>query len=125
MPTQIIDTSLHVAAFPPGYTGPGNLIGNSVNSIGKAVFGNFTSSTGNAVQINCGFAPMRVDVFDITGVLSWTWQFGMPVTNTIKNAAVDATSAIVVATGVGGTGTVTLSTGLCGNAKNICYSIQG
>ena len=111
MPTQIIDTSLHVAPIPATYTGPGNLVGNSVNSIGKAVYGNFTSSTGNAVQINCGFAPMRVDVFDITGVLSWTWQFGMPATNTIKNAAVDATSAIVVATGVGGTGTVTFRPG--------------
>ena len=28
MPTQIIDTALHVAAIPAGYTGPGNLVGN-------------------------------------------------------------------------------------------------
>jgi hypothetical protein len=59
MPTQIIDTALHVAAIPATYTGPGNLVGNSVNSQGKDVYGSFISSTGNAVQINCGSLRCR------------------------------------------------------------------
>lgn len=128
MPTQIIDTSLHVAAIPAAYTGPGNLVGNSVNSIGKDVYGNFLSA-GNVVQINCGFSPMQVDIVDTAGVLLWHWQLGMPATNTIKTATgavtVDATSAIVVATDLAGNGTVTLSAALCGSGKNICYAIQG
>ena len=58
MPTQIIDTSLHVAAIPAAYTGPGNLVGNSVNSQGKDVYGNFLSA-GNVVQINAGSRRCR------------------------------------------------------------------
>ena len=129
MPTQIIDTALHVAAIPAGYTGPGNLVGNAVNSQGKDVYGSFISSTGNAVQINCGFAPLQVEIVDVTGVLTWGWQLGMPATNSIKTATaavtVDATSAIVVTSDLAGNGSVLLSTGLCGNAKTICYHIQG
>ncbi len=129
MPTQIIDTSLHVAAIPATYTGPGNLVGNAVNSSGKDVYGFFTSSTSNAVQINCGFTPLQVDIVDVTGVLTWSWQLGLPATNSIKTATgattVDATSAIVVTTDLAGNGQVLLSTGLCGNAKVICYHVQG
>lgn len=128
MATQIIDTSLHGAAIPANYTGPGNLAGNCVNSIGKDVYGFFTSA-GNPVQINCGFSPMQVDIVDVTGVLLWHWQLGMPATNSIKTATgavtVDATSAIVVATDLAGNGTVTLSAAMVGSAKNICYAIQG
>lgn len=131
MPTQIIDTSLHVAAFPPGYTGPGNLIGNPVNSGGgaKEVFGFFTSSTGNAVQINVGFQPLMVDITDVTGVLLWSWQLGMPATNSIKTATgavtIDTASNILVTSDLAGNGSVLLSATLCGNAKTICYHIQG
>jgi hypothetical protein len=128
MPTQIIDASLHTTAFPPTYTGPGNLIGNCVNSLGKSVFGFFTSAN-NPVQINCGFAPLEVDIVDTAGVLLWHWQLGMPATNTVKTATgavtIDTTSAIVVATDVAGNGTVTLSAALVGNAKNISFAIQG
>jgi hypothetical protein len=131
MPTQIIDTSLHLAAFPVGYTGPGNLIGNTVQSGGEAcdVYGFFTSSTGNAVQINVGFKPCLVEIVDVTGVLTWRWQWGMPATNSIKTATsattIDTGSAITVAVDVGGNGIVTLSTTLCGNAKVICYHVVG
>jgi hypothetical protein len=129
MPTQIIDTSLHVAAFPPQYTGPGNLIGNPVNSRGADVYGFFTSSTGNAVQINVGFQPLQVDVIDVAGVVTWSWMLGMPPTNSIKTATaamtIDTGSAITVATDVAGNGTVTLSSALCGNAKTICYHVMG
>jgi hypothetical protein len=133
MPTQVVDTSLHLAAFPSGYTGPGNLIGNCVNSGGEAcdVYGFFTSSTGNAVQINVGFQALQVDIMDVTGALMWHWQWGMPASNSVKvtlgtiAGVLDTTSAITVVTDLAGNSIVTLSTGLCGNAKNICYHIMG
>jgi hypothetical protein len=131
MAVQIIDTSLHVAAFPATYTGPGNLIGNCVDSVGEAadVYGYFTSSTGNTAQINCGFAPMSVDIIDVTGVLTWHWQLGMPASNSIKTATaamtVDTGSAITVVSDLAGNGSVTLSAAVCGNAKVICFHIQG
>jgi hypothetical protein len=129
MPTQIIDTSLHAAAIPATYTGPGNLVGNAVNSRGADVYGFFTSSTGNAVQINVGFAPLQVDIIDVTGVLTWGWMLGIPATNSIKTATaamtVDTGSAITVTTDLAGNGSVLLSTTLCGNAKTICYHVMG
>lgn len=124
----IIDTSLHGAAIPANYTGPGNLAGNCVNSQGKDVSGFFTSA-GALVQINVGFAPLQVDIVDTAGVLLWAWQLGMPATNTIKTATgavtVDTTSAIVVAVDLAGNGTVTLSAAMVGSGKNICFHING
>jgi hypothetical protein len=128
MPTKIIDTSLHVAAFPAGYTGPGTIIGNPVNSQGKDVFGYFTSD-GNVVQINVGFNPLKVDITDVAGVLMWGWQLGMPATNSIKTATgattIDTASGITVTTDLAGNGTVTLSATVVGTGKTICYQIQG
>jgi hypothetical protein len=130
MPTQIIDTSLHLPAFPPAYTGPGNLIGNPVQSGDdtSGVFGYFTSA-GNAVQINCGFAPNEVEVTDVTGVLVWKWSRGMPATNSVKTATgattIDTTSGITVTTDLAGNGYVTLSAALVGTGKVINYRIQG
>lgn len=131
MPTQIIDTSLHLPAFPPQYTGPGNLIGNPVQSGDDTccLYGYFISSTGNAVQVNVGFAPKEVEAIDVTGVLVWRWQLGMPASNSLKTATaavtVDTGSAITVTTDLAGNGSVIFSTTLCGNAKIICYRIQG
>lgn len=126
MPTQVIDTALHLAAFPVGYTGPGTMIGNCVNSGGEAcdVFGFFTSD-GNVVQLNVGFKPLMVEIVDVAGVLTWKWQWGMPANNSIKNAAIDATGAITIAVGQGGSGLVTLSAGLVGTGKAICYHVTG
>jgi hypothetical protein len=128
MPTRIIDTSLHVPVFPPAYTGPGTLIGNPVNSQGKDVFGYFTSD-GNVVQINVGFTPLKVDITDVAGVLMWSWQLGMPATNSIKTATgattIDTASGITVFTDVAGNGQVTLSATICGTGKVICYQVQG
>jgi hypothetical protein len=128
MPTQIIDTSLHAAAIPATYTGPGNLVGNAVNSQGKDVYGFFTSA-GNAVQINVGFQPLWVDVTDVAGVLLWSWTLGMPATNSIKTATgattIDTASGITVATDLAGNGTVTLSATVVGSGKTICYHVQG
>jgi hypothetical protein len=129
MPTQIIDGSLHTATIPATYTGPGNLVGNCVTAKPENdIFGYFTSA-GNAVQINCGFAPLQVDLVDVTGVLTWSWQLGLPATNSIKTATgattVDATSAIVVTTDLAGNGLVTLSAALVGTGKVICFHVQG
>jgi hypothetical protein len=92
------------------------------------VFGYFTSA-GNAVQINTGFAPLQVDITDVTGVLVWHWQLGLPATNTIKQAAaamsVDTTSAIVVTTDLAGNGNVLLSAATVGTGKVICFHVQG
>jgi hypothetical protein len=124
----IIDTSLHGSTIPATYTGPGNLVGNCVNAFGKDVYGFFTSA-GALVQINCGFAPLQVDITDVTGVLSWFWTLGLPATNSIKTATaamtVDTTSAIVVTTDLAGNGQVTLSAALCGTGKVICFHVQG
>jgi hypothetical protein len=130
MPTQIVDTSLHSSSFPATYTGPGNLIGNCLSSGDDAsdVYGYFTSA-GNAVQINCGVAPKLVEVTDVTGVLMWRWQLGLPATNTIKTATgamtVDTTSAIVVTTDPAGNALATLSAALCGTGKVIYFHVQG
>jgi|SRR5215472_3555374 len=130
MPTQIIDASLHTSAIPATYTGPGNLIGNCVqaNTVSADVFGYFTSA-GNAVQINCGFQAVQVDIIDVTGVLIWHWQLGMPATNTMKSAAaaltVDTTGAVTVSSDPAGNTNVTLSAALCGTGKVICFHVQG
>ena len=131
MAVQIIDASLHVAAFPPTYTGPGNLIGNCIGSGGEAcdVYGFFTSSTGNTAQINCGFQALMVYIVDVTGVLTWLWQLGMPPTNSVKTATgavtIDTTGAITVSTDLAGNTTVALSATVCGNAKTICFHVSG
>jgi hypothetical protein len=130
MPTQIIDASLHTTTFPPAYTGPGNLIGNSVQAGDDTccLYGFFTSA-GNAVQINCGFAPKEVECIDVTGVLVWRWMLGMPASNSIKTATgattIDTASMFTVTTDLAGNGSVTLSATLVGTGKVISYRIQG
>ena len=130
MPLQIIDASLHTTAFPATYTGVGTLIGNCVqaNTTSADVFGYFTSA-GNVVQINCGFQAVQVDVIDVTGVLIWHWQLGMPPTNTMKSAAaaltVDTTGAVSITSDPAGNTNVTLSAALCGTGKVICFHVQG
>jgi hypothetical protein len=130
MPTQIIDTSLHLPAFPPAYTGPGTLIGNPVQSGDDTccVYGYFTSA-GNAVQINVGFAPKEVEVIDVTGVLVWRWMLGMPASNSIKTATgavtIDTASMFAVTTDLAGNGFVTLSATMVGTGKVISYRVQG
>lgn len=131
MPTRIIDASLHGSAIPATYTGPGTLAGNCIQAGGgnvPDVYGNFTSD-GNVVQINCGFRPLLVEIIDTAGVLCWTWQQGLPATNTIKTATsavtVDATSAITVNVDPAGNAQVTLAAALVGTGKNICFHIAG
>ena len=129
MPTQIIDGSLHTAAFPATYTGPGNLIGNCVTAnLDNDIYGFFTSA-GNAVQINCGFQALAVDVTDVTGVLMWHWQLGMPATNSVKTATgattIDTSGAISVTSDPAGNTNVTLSATVCGTGKTICYHVSG
>lgn len=131
MPVSIIDTSLHTTTIPSTYTGPGTLVGNSVNSQGKDVFGFCSSVGGNTIQINVGFQPLMVSIVDTTGSLEWSWQFGFPANNSVKwtlgsvAAVMDTTGQIVVVTDLSGNGTVTLGATLCGSGKNICYQISG
>ena len=136
MTTDVIDPSLHVSSFPATYTGPGTLIGHCVQSGGDEtdVHGYFTSD-GNAVQINIGFRPMRIRVFDETDVILWDWMYGLAATHTIKQVTggtttVDTGSAIVPTEQAGvnniaGNWIVTLSATLCSTAKNICFHIEG
>ena len=130
MATQIIDASLHTTAFPPTYTGPGNLIGNCVQAQvqGADVWGYFTSAN-NPVQINCGFLATTVDLVDVTGILTWHWQLGMPATNSIKQATaamtIDTTGAITISSDPAGNTNVTLSAAVVGTGKVICFHVQG
>lgn len=137
MTTNIIDTAFHGTSFPAGYTGPGTLIGNPVNSpagSAQGVSGKFTSN-GNATQINCGFFVTKVKIVNTTDGITWEWQLGMPAANSVKTvlggsltSAQDTGSAITTAgsltDGTGGIGSVTLSTTLCGTSKNITYEIH-
>jgi hypothetical protein len=133
MATLIIDPSLHVAQFPATYTGPGTLIGNTLQtgSQDTQLYGYFTSVAGDPVQINCGFRPLYVRVFNDTDGVKWEWQWGMAATHSFETtntgpvSSIDTTSAIVVNTDIAGDCTVTLSTALCGAAKNICFTISG
>lgn len=139
MTTSIIDTAFHGTSFPAGsiYTGPGTLIGNPINSpegSAQGVSGFFTSN-GNAIQINVGFVPTRVEIVNTTDGITWMWEFGMPAANSVKTtlggsfASVQDTGSAITVTGSvtdgsGGIGTVTLSATLAGTAKNITYKVN-
>ncbi len=138
MATDIIDTMFHGTSFPSSYTGPGTLIGNPLNdgadAGGQGVAGYFTSD-GNAVQINLGFVATEVEIVNTTDGITWYWQRGMPAANSVKfvlggslAGTQDTGSAITVtgstSDGTGGNGNVTLSSTVCGTAKNITYKIS-
>jgi hypothetical protein len=132
MTTDVIDISLHTSTIPTTYTGPGTVVGNTVSSAGvdNEVSGHFTS-TGNATQIDLGFRPLEVTVFNETDGLEWEWKYGMAATHTIKTTftgpviATDTTSAITVTDGGSGNWTVLFSAALCGTSKNIIFEIDG
>lgn len=132
MTTSIIDGSLGISSFPPGYTGPGTLIGNrrAMGDVSNYQWYNFTSN-GNAVQINTGFLAREVEVYNSTDGLIWEKKYGMVAANTIKTTmsaptiAADTGSAIVINDELAGNGYVTLSATLCGTAKNICVKVVG
>lgn len=137
MTTEVIDIAFHGTSFPSTYIGKGTIIGNPLGdfgSSGQRVRGKFTSN-GNAVNIPVGFMPARVKVVNTTDGITWEWQTGMPVANSVKTvlggsltSAQDTGSAITasgsVTDGTGGNGAVLLSATLCGSAKNIAYDIS-
>lgn len=139
MANLIIDPSFHLSAFPAGnlYTGPGTLIGNTLQSGGDEtdVHGYFTSVTSDTVTINTGFQPLHILIINETDGIEWEWLYGMAATHTKKTVysgptlAIDTGSAIVPSeaanTGPAGNWTVLLSTTLCGAAKNIIFHIEG
>lgn len=131
MAVNIIDGGLHGSAFPATYTGPGNLIGNCIQSLGKMLAGFCTSVSGNTIQINCGFAPLAVTVCDMTGNLEWYWQVGFPANSTLKYTlgtiagVVDTTGQITVTTDPAGNAQVNLGLTLCGAAKLLSFQVIG
>ncbi len=136
MATQIIDTTINGSSFPATYIGAGTLIGNVRRSsdVVNDIYGYFTAA-GNAVQINLGYRPLEIEVLDLTGVIQWSWLYGMPATNSLKGVAagtltVDTTSAIVVsepnpAANNSGNYIVTLSAALCVSTHLILFYING
>lgn len=127
MTTQVIDTTSKGNAFPANYVGAGTLLGHAItqgNSVNRTD-GYFTS-TGDAVQINTGFLPRKITVFNETDAIEWKWYRGMAAANSIKNvlggsptATKDTSTAFVIAGRA-----ITLSAGLCGTAKNIIFHIE-
>lgn len=127
MPTQIIDTTIKGNAFPSGYAGAGTLLGHPVvegNSTNRT--DGFFTSTGDPVQINTGFQPRKITVFNETDGIKWEWYRGMAAANSIKillggspTLTKDTSTAFVIAGRA-----ITLSAALCGTAKNIIYHIE-
>ena len=136
MTTDVIDPSLHTSSIPTTYTGPGTVVGHTIQSGGDEtdVHGYFTS-TGNATQINIGFRPMHIKIVNITDVILWEWMYGFPATDVVKvvtggTTTVDTGSAIVPTeqaglTNVAGNWIVTLSATLCATSKLICFHVEG
>lgn len=133
MTTDVIDPSLHTSSIPATYTGPGTVVGNTVQSgpSEEDVFGHFTS-TGNATQINVGFKPMKIKVVNTTDAITWEWTYGMPAADAVKivlggslAGTLDTGGAFTIADGGSGNFTVTLSATVCGTSKNICFEIEG
>jgi hypothetical protein len=131
MATQIIDTSVYARSST--YIGAGTIDGNCIMDGGVAnhTTGNFTS-TGDAVQINCGFKPRLVQIINDTDGIEWEKMIGMAAANSIKitlggsfAGVKDTSSAIQFVDGGAGNWNVLLSATLCGTSKNICFSIEG
>lgn len=129
MTTKIIDCALSASAFPSNYTGPGTLIGNvlsSVASLNQFTTGNFTS-TGDAVEIRCGFVPRDIEIYNETDAVLWKKKAGMAAANAIKidtAVATDANGYITVNATADGGANVTLSATLVGNSKSISFSLR-
>ena len=136
MTVDVIDTSLHVSAFPTTYTGSGTLIGNCISSGGDEtdVHGYFTSD-GNAVNIMIGFRPLEVEIINNTDGITWKWQHGMTATDSVKvtlggsfAGVLDTSTAITITdldTGSKSNYMVTLSAGLVGTSKLILFKVEG
>lgn len=65
----------------------------------SAVFGTYTG-TGAAINIELGFVPARVEIFNETdGDVHWEWQTGMTAGHAMQIAA-DGTSTRITSNGV-------------------------
>lgn len=91
--------------------------------ITNSVSGTIVSSgTAAAATISLGFVPQHVKVIDITGVIVWEKFADMAADATVKTVTagtttIDTGSAIVI----NADGSITLSSGLCGNNKTIVW----
>jgi hypothetical protein len=129
MTTDVIDTQLHLTAFPAQYIGPGTLIGNPALLDPVSQINGYFTGSGNNVQISAGEAVQEVEIFNVTDNVWWVWRRGLPATNTIKTVAagtqtLDTTSAIVVTT-VEGKSVIVLAAAAVPSAKLILYKIVG
>ena len=126
---DVIDINIHGSAFPGTYIGNGTLLGNSrYSDVARVVTGYFTSD-GNAVDIPLGFEPQHVEFIDVTDVVIYDWQRGLPAGDTIKTVTagtttVDTGSVEVVST-FDGRSTVSLSAAAASTAKLWLYKIIG
>lgn len=134
MTIDVIDTSLHVASIPTGYTGPGTVVGNASGAGGTiSDVSVFFTSTGNVTDVLIGFRPKKIEIINDTDSIKWEWMRGMAATHSVKTTfsgptvAMDTTTAISVTEAATGSGNwkVTLSAGLCGTSKLICGWIEG
>lgn len=131
MPTDVIDTALHLPAFPTAYAGPGTLIGNPVQANNGRVLSCFFTSDGNPVVVPLGFLPVYIKIVNDTDGIAWEWIRGLAATHSTKltgaaDLAVDTTGAVVVSGDtLDGNMLVTLSAALCGTAKNIVVLVFG
>lgn len=114
MTTDVFDITLHNSSFPSTYLGDGTVIANPKASDPAASLSLYWTGSGNAVSIPLGDEPLRIDIYDSTDNISWSWQRGMAATKTLKSVAagtqtLDTTSAIVVTAGDGTKGNFTIS----------------
>lgn len=90
--------------------------------------GSFTSDNA-ACTVTLGFVPRRFEAVNSTDTIVWTKTEGMAAANCTKVTAttlsVETSSDILINTGATTTGTVTLSSTLCGNAKAIAWAAWG
>lgn len=132
MATNIIDTNIKGATFPPTYTGLGTIAA-SARTYGdnaRQVTSGFFTSNGNATQINCGFRPLKIRLLNVTDTILWDWMYGMGATQSLKTVTagtvtIDTTSTFTVTGQNAGNFNVTLSVAANGTGKLLLYEIEG
>lgn len=129
MATKIIDCAFTGASFPATYTGVGTLVGNILQDggVGQMTSGNFTS-TNEPVELRIGYQPRRITVINETDGVVWQKTVGMAAANSLKidtAVAVDTNGYITFDDMLAGNFRITMSATLVGNAKAICFIVEG
>lgn len=135
--TQGSTTGTLPANPPSGVYGSNTytLLGASCSLHGSAgVLSGYFTARGEITVIPCGFAPTKVEIWNDTDGIMWTWMLGMASTHAYKEnttgpaLTVDTGSAIVVnadaAGGLGDVDYVALSATLAGSSKLLSFRIS-